>query len=167
MSRYYTDGDKEKAAKRLAEDYREAARLFTEIRPVIESFDGKVFNCRFEKALQEKTGRRIYCRKEYEKWITIHYYSINFNQHMTLAVLKIEDMIDGKRINAARFLESGRENYTEHLQKAAKIEEAIEKAPEIKRQIAELAKMIGVLSAQIDSYEAREIFDLNYRITTY
>ena len=168
MSRYYTDEDKEKAAKRLAEDHREAAQLFTVIRPVITEFDGKVYNCRFEKALQDKTGRRIYCRKECGgKWLTIYYYSKNFNQQMTIAGIKIEDMMDGKRINAARFLESGRERYTEHLQQAAKLEEAIEKAPEIERQILELAKMINVLSSQIDSYEAREIFDLNYRITNY
>ena len=165
--RYNTYEDKETAAKRLAEDHREAARLFTEIRPVIESFDGKMFNCRFEKALQDHTGRRVYCKKENEKWIIIYYYSKNFNQYMTLAGLKTEDLIEGKRINAARFLESGRERYTEHLQKAASLKEAIEKAPEIERQILELAKMIKVLSSQIDSYEARDIFDLNYRITTY
>lgn len=165
--RYNTYEDKETAAKRLAEDHREAARLFAEIRPVIESFDGKVFNCRFEKALQDHTGRRVFCRKENEKWIIIYYYSKNFNQYMTIAGLKTEDLTEGKRINAARFLESGRERYTEHLQKAASLEEAITTAPEIKKQIAELIKMINTLSAKIDSYEARDIFDLNYRITTY
>ena len=167
MGRYFTNEAKETAAKRLAEDHREAARLFAEIRPVIESFDGKVFNCRFEKALQDHTGRRVFCRKENEKWIIIYYYSNNFNQYMTIAGLKTEDLTEGKRINAARFLESGRERYTEHLQKAASLEEAITTAPEIKKQIAELIKMINTLSAKIDSYEARDIFELNYRIITY
>lgn len=168
MGRYFTDEAKETAAKRLAEDHREAAQLFAEIRPVITEFDGKVYSCRFEKALQDKTGRRIYCRKECGgKWLTIYYYSKNFNQQMTIAGIKIDDMTDGKRINAARFLESGRERYIDHLKRAASLETAIQKAPEIKKQIAELTKMINVLSWQIDCYEAREIFDLNYRITTY
>lgn len=166
MSRYYTDGDKEKAAKRLAEDYREAARMFTEIKPVITQFDGKVFNCRLEKALQDHTGRRVFCRKEL-KCISVYYYSKNMNQCICLASMKQEEMPEGKRISADMLLESGRERYIDHLKRAASLETAIQKAPEIKKQISELTKMINVLSWQIDCYEAREIFDLNYRITTY
>lgn len=55
----------------------------------------------------------------------------------------------------------------EDYREAASLEAAITKAPEIKKQIAELIKMINTLSAQVDCYEAREIFDLNYRITNY
>lgn len=167
MVYYKTDGDKATAARRLAEDYRDAAQAFTEARAIIASYDGKVFTKRLETALQESTGRRLYCRKEYERYISISMYSKNFNQLLTLASISIKDMQDGKRINAEKLLESGRENYAAFMKKAASLERAIETAPQIKAQITELTRKIMALSLQVDCYEAREIFDLNYRITTY
>lgn len=47
--------DKEKGdenAEKLIQGYRKAATHYAKIRPVIESFDGKIFNVRLQRALQ-------------------------------------------------------------------------------------------------------------------
>ena len=64
MYGYYEDESRRAGCEKTAAAHREAAALFPAIRKTFESFDGKVFNCRLEKALQEATGRRVFVRKD-------------------------------------------------------------------------------------------------------
>lgn len=161
---YRNKEERDNAVKRHIEDYRNAAGLFSRIRPIIESFDNKVFNCRLEKALQEKTGLRIYAKKDF-KHISIYMYGGNTNRMITLASIPLEALKEEKRIPAAAFIEDARKRRESLLKEAASMEEAITKADTVKRQMDALQAQMEAVSKQISSYTAREIYGLNYRIT--
>lgn len=59
---YFRDrAEQDNAAKKIIEDYRAAAALCIQIKPIIALFDGKVYNCRFDKKIAEID--RIFCKK--------------------------------------------------------------------------------------------------------
>ena len=102
-------GSREEQDKRVKTEVaarREAAAAFPFIRPVLQQFNGKVYNCRFEKALQEaaegKAPGRVYARKD-DYWVTVNYYPstghVGTAYGLTLCQMKTEALIDGKRLD--------------------------------------------------------------------
>lgn len=136
MYGFYDEEARRAGCQKTAAAHREAAGLFPAIRRVFEQFDGKVFNCRLEKALQEATGRRVYVKKDDYK-IEIYTYMDDYrgSSWYTLAFLKNDALADGKRIPAAAFIDSARNYRENHLKEAAKLDDAGEAAPEIKKQV--------------------------------
>lgn len=154
-------GDPAEELKKRATAYRNAAGLFPAVRKTAETFDGKVYNCRFEKALQEATGSRVFAAKRY-KWIEIYIYEDG--RQITLAQIAQDALKDGKRIPADMIIESAREHRESLLKRATELETAIEKVPDIRRQIETLSGMICQLRDSIP-YEVRDVYRLDYRIT--
>ena len=154
----YEDPDAE--IRERANTYRDAAALFPAIRRTLEAFDGKMFNCRLEKALREATSNRVFAGKRY-MWLEIYIYE-NGNQ-ITLAQIKLEELTDGKRIHAALLIESAREHRESLLQRAADLETAIDRAPAVRQQLQQLEALIIKLRESIP-YEARDVYRLDYRV---
>ena len=158
---YGTREEKDKAARKIAQFHRETAELFPAIRKVIENFDGKVFNVRFEKALQEKTGKRIFA-KAYNAYIYIYLYFEG--REYNLAILHREDMADGKRINAAKMIESAREHRASHYLKAYTIEAQMTQIDAISQQLQDIERTLTALTCHLD-YSIRDIYGLTCRLS--
>ena len=163
--RYCTWEEKQKAAKAYSDGYRNAAGLYAAIKPVIESFDGKVYNCRFEKALQQIPGQKIYTEKRHTK-INIYTYTQPGNRCVTLARQDIKEDDKRPRICAADLLDDARETRASLLKRAAGIDAVRENAESIKRQINELQKALAGIINKYD-YEGLDIYDLRYYLRTY
>ncbi len=159
--RFYTRSEQDKEADSLIKAYRDAAGLLPIIRKVLVQFDGKVFNCRLEKALQEASGQYIHAKMEYKNLRLYTYYRW---QYITLAECPISEMKDGKRINADKLIESATERRTGLLQTAADIERTKARADEINAQIAQIEKLLDSVTANICS-EAKSIYGLYARVT--
>lgn len=159
---YHSEEEKAEAIKKTVDEYRAAAGFFPAIRRAIEKFDGKVLNCRLEKAMQEETGKRIYVSKD-KSSVDIHYYGSTYsgNTYITLARIDAEKLTDGKRIPAAVLIQAAREKREEHLKEAAKLEEVAERVEQIKYQIeyfrGQASKLAGALP-----YEIRDVYNIQH-----
>lgn len=157
--------EQKEAIQARADVYRNAAALFPALRKTIEAFDGKIYNCRLEKALRESTGAHIIAEKRY-KWLEISVYMRGFPNQIMLAQIELEQLIDGKRIPAALLIESAREKRTARLQQAAALERSIETADQAREQMLQLAEMIKQIRESIP-YETRDILRMDPRITGF
>lgn len=165
MNRYGYDRKKQDAAaQKIIAGYRDAAAMFPAIRRTAEAFNKKIFNKRFTNALCEATGKKILSRQYGD---SIHFYVYEDYEHQN-AVLSIKksELIDGKRIDAEKVLESARCCRAEHLRKAAELEAAAERVDEIKAQVAQLKKMLRYLGDSLP-YEALDIWGIDTRCHTW
>ena len=161
MYGYNNDEARRAGCEKTAAAHREAADLFPAIRKVFEAFDGKVFNCRLEKALQEATGRRVFVKKsDYSIEVYIYLDDYRGNSWYTLAFVKCEELKDGKRIPAAAFIDSARSRREKHLQEAAQMEAAPDTVPEM---VQHIKYFIDQANRLIDSlpYSVREMYHVS------
>lgn len=152
--RYYTREDAEKATRERIKELRTYAGLIPTIKKVFQDFNGKVYNCRVDKAIQAATGEYIKGDKRSE---TIDFYTYNHGNCFTLARMSIKDMTDGKRINAAQVCESLNENRARLLEEAANLERQLDTIGETLKQFEQLKKVWekiagGLEWAIIDNY---------------
>jgi len=161
---YGTSEQREKAVQERAEAYRAAADLFPIVRKTAEEFDGKMFNCRFEKALQEKY-RRIFVTRRYEYIEITAYPGTKGNTLITLVHLNQSDLIDGKRVPGKLIIERAREKREELLKAAAKMEHDAADAEEKRRQLDYLKNQIDSIRDSI-CYEIQDLYGLCYRVHT-
>lgn len=158
---FYSKDAQEKEMSARIKARREAAALFPAIRKTAEMFDGKVLNCRFEKALKEAAGRCVFVEKR-SQFVYIEMY--DRGTVLTLATMKISEMADGKRINATALIEDAKQQRLSHLQKAADMERAFENAEVTRRQLNELKKLVEKVLADVP-YEVRDVCNLNARLS--
>lgn len=159
---YYgcTKEDQDKATKSFIETYRKAASMYPQIKKVILSFDNKVFNKRFQAALQEATGSRVYVENR-QNLIDVHIYGPHA-EWISLAVLLKDDMNDGKRINAEKLAESLTDHRNALLKTAARYEEQIEQIDQVKEQLKQIEKQLKAVLEPYD-YTIRDIYGINKR----
>lgn len=161
MYGFYDEEARRAGCEKTAAAHREAAALFPAIRKVFEAFDGKVFNCRLEKALREATGRRVFVKKS-DYSIEVYTYLDDYrgSSWYTLAFVKCEDLKDGKRIPAAAFIDSARSNREKHLKEAAQMEAAPDTVPEL---VQHIKYFIDQANKLIDSlpYSVREMYHVS------
>ena len=162
---------KDAAAAREVEGRREAAATFPLVREVVQQFAGKVYNCKFEKALQEalrdKAPGRIYTRKDSYN-VNVEYFPAarNNGYSITLCSMKTKDLIDGKRIDGKALEESLKARRESLLKEAAAIEEQAANADVYRRQIEDLQRRLEHITGGI-CYTVRDIYSLDYRIRNY
>lgn len=149
----------ENKAQKAIDSHRAAAAVFPVVRRVIERFDGKVYNCRLERALKNEISEagHIYCRKEYSGNISIEYAACNSYGWQCVASIPLS--ADSKRIDARSVIEDMQAIRAEHLKKAFDIEDTGRHIEEIQARIDGLKK---ALNATIDSisYEARDAYGI-------
>lgn len=151
--------DQGKAIAAKVKTRRDAAALFPIIRDTALAFDGKVYNCRFEKALRER-GTYIFTEK------TQYYFEIYLYERgnrITLAHISPDDMPDGKRIPADLIVKSAREKREQLLQEAAQIERDVAQVDTFKQQLDYFRKQLEKLRDSIHS-DVRNIYNLDYRV---
>lgn len=165
MNNLYTAEEKAAAVTARIKEYNKAASILPELVKVLKAFDGKVYNCRLEKALQEALKIRVYVKKtDYN--IDIHYYGED-NQWITLACAKLADALkDGKRINSAAFIEDAEKRRNEFLKRACRIEVQAPQVEEIKKRVKQLEKILDALTGSLD-YDLRDIYGIHYQIRNY
>jgi hypothetical protein len=163
--------EQDKAIMNEVEIRRRAAAVFPHLRNVLESFDGKVFNCRLQNKLREDGNYWIVELKRNERYgdyLNITFSPKNFSGRTTwFSVLGVNmkdcEGWDGKRIPAAALIQNARENREKLLKEAAAIESMIERAPELEKQIKYFKKQIEALVDSIP-YTAQLIYNLGYRV---
>lgn len=152
-----------KEAYKIVNDYRIAASYILAITKVVKDFDGKVYNCRFDKALKAATDNRVYVDKTQYYFQIYTWASNNYSRHITLATIKPEDMTDGKRIPADKIIESLKEHRESILKKAYTIESNIEQMPKIKEYIMQTKEKLESYCRSFPD-ELRDIFNIPYCI---
>ena len=160
MYGFYDDETRRAGCLKTAAAHREAAALFPAIRKTFEAFDGKVLNCRLEKALQESTGRRVYVKKS-DYSVEVYTYVSDYHGYSwySLAHIKSEEMKDGKRIPAAALINSARNYREQHLKDAAKLEDAPDTVPETIQHIKYFVEQANKLIADLP-YSVRDIYHI-------
>lgn len=155
----YGKEEQDKEAKRRVKLCRDLARLYKPLSDVIRSFDGKVINCRLEKAMREATGHIISLDKRPRGYAITAFYK---GEVITLAYIGAEILTDGKRINADIMIDSLRQHREGLLKRAADLERAAEQVEETRKRIEDLER---TLKAVLDSvpYDVRDIYGLRAR----
>lgn len=164
----YTCGnfeDQVARAKSKAEYHRKAAALFPAVRKVVEKFDGKVYNCRFDKAMQDlgTEEQHIYCYKQSGRWVNVYIYGAHgYNDQYTVLSLDLEKM-ENKRIVAEKVIEEMREKRADHLKRANELENSAEKVKRIKDRMEEIDREVSAMMKSV-SYEVQDVYSMNYRL---
>ena len=164
---YGTIENADAQAKQRIRDYRTAAEICPKVADIINAFDNKVYNSRFDKALAKNTDNRVHVEKRYGGIIRIYTFPEHgYSFDITLATQQITDMPDGKRLSADKLLASLEENSTAILEKARLIEQ------EMYHMMEARAKVQSDIDA-IDDYlrsipdDLREIYGLPYSVRPY
>ena len=157
-----SDASRIAAITSTIQTYREAADYFPVIRRVIDRFDGKVFNCRFETALREATGAHISARKS-DALLTVYLYTNTPGVYttITLASIPLKALKDGKRIPGAVLLQSARERRERLLKDAAELEEALTRADDTVKRIQYFIQQANKLTESLP-YEVRLAYNLKH-----
>ena len=169
-------GSREEQDKRVKTEVaarREAAAAFPFIRPVLQQFNGKVYNCRFEKALQEaaegKAPGRVYARKD-DYWVTVNYYPstghVGTAYGLTLCQMKTEALIDGKRLDGKALDDSLKERRAALLREAAEIEEQAQQVELFQKRIEETKRLLESVTGGIN-WTVKDIYGLDYYISRH
>lgn len=169
-----TTEDRKKRIESEIKKLRNAAAFYPVIRNVIQSFDGKVFNCRLEKAMQEAVNNSfgmkeidgnkypkhsVIIKKEHGK---IRVYIWEHGDCITLCYSDQED----KRINAEKMIASAKEQREELLRSAAEMQMDLENLDKYIEQIEYLKKTFETISDSLN-WRTRSVCDLHYRIINY
>lgn len=153
--------EKAKAMRRYCEERRQIVALMPIVREVIRKFDGKVYNKRFNTALasavEAKHGKSFYIHVELSisrEWLWI---SAGVTGHWSSSVSLCGCQLDeGKRIPAAKMLESCNTKYAEVLQESSEIEQAVDRMPDIIAQLGELHRLQEQIKASVPRHMAIE-----------
>lgn len=170
--RFYNPDDALKQTQKDIECYNEINSLLPEIKKVFKAFDGKVFNCKLEKALQEINPRIHVYKRSYI--YEIYMYSQYCSNALTICSSAIPGtqyhdnkkhfVQDNKRINAALAFEDIEAHRVTRLQEIASWNTFLENRETLQQQLDQLKKQIEYLSDQIP-WKMRDYFNIGYRVT--
>ncbi len=160
--RFYGDIETaNKEAQERATAYREATKYIPTITQIIKSFDGKVYNCRLEKALKEATENNVFCSKN-DYCLEIYTYQRHgYSHRINLAYIKTEALKDGKRIPASEIIESMKIHREDLLRRAFEIESEIENMPYVKEYIRQTKEKLEAYCRSFNT-ELRDIYGIPY-----
>lgn len=150
------------AAARYIDQCRTSAAAFPVLRQVILAFDGKIYNKRFDTALQAKI-KHVYTEKKTcgdDHRIGIYLYT-DSGDCLYLLWCKLPP---DKRINAADMIQAAAEKRSEHLQAAAHMEQILPTIETRRRQIEILEKQLHAVLDDL-TYTEKDLFDLDRRIS--
>lgn len=157
---YFSDRASQiKACETYSQIRRQAARLYPILSKVIREFDGKIYNVRLERALQEAAQpEHVYCQKRY-KFIEI--YTHIGNDTFTVCQIALDDLTDGKRIPADKMIESAQTRRENLLKEAAKMDSFAANIDGIEEQISSLKKAYNAILEGIP-YTAQDILNVKH-----
>jgi len=161
---YGTNEERIKHIESKIKDLRAIATIYPDVKAVINDFDGKVYNKRFIDALEIKLKDKahVYAKKE-ASHIRIEARildNIKYDFHTIINVL-IEDLTDGKRINAAKFIEALTSRREKFLKEAADLESSLTTIDGLKNQLESLINTYRNIYDSIP-YEIRDTWNLKH-----
>lgn len=166
----YGAENQKKTIQNRIEALREAADQIKRIKKLVQSFDGKIYNKRFDEALAGLSGEnfRIYGSNSYG-WYYIHYIPRHgsYNDSITLLTgysCKAENKISedhqkeefiifdtNKRIKAAAMIEGLNRKYAELLKEAYELEETFKNIDQILNQVKKAKEILSAIVAPLPS----------------
>ena len=184
----YNKEDSRRLVLLEVENYKKALELYDSIIEVVEKYNGKVLNKRFETALKkvndyirvDMSGRTLYIQLYLEDrsvksfnndfWIYINKTYINLNGYTPRLAYSWENDLDGKlcadhenRLIASVLIKSLNEEKEHIKNKIILLENEVNKADEYKQQLEDLKAQMEKITRNIP-YEIRDYFELNYNV---
>lgn len=165
-----------KASARKAAYLREAATKIRLIKEIAKQFDNKVYNCRFDEAVQALSDdeNTFYCYNRYNNFEIIF---TKRHSAFSVALLGVRAAIKGeqnplrkrtdivftptKRIMADKMIELLNERYARLLKEASEIETALQNIDEVLLRAQELKKMYNVMVSTLP-YEIQNNFNIEH-----
>lgn len=163
MIYYRSTEERQKDLNNRIESYRQAAAHVPQIIKTLKQFDGKVYNCRLDKALREATNGKVGVYNQYG-FISIYAcYTTNYH-HINFATFRIEDL-KNKRIDAEKLIEQVKAARESLLDKAYKIETYSEQADNIREYVKQSIEKLESICKSLPD-DIREIYNIPYTIRT-
>jgi hypothetical protein len=163
MIYYRSTEERQKDLNNRIESYRQAAAHVPQIIKTLKQFDGKVYNCRLDKALREATNGKVGVYNQYG-FISIYAcYTTNYH-HINFATFRLEDL-ENKRINAEKLIEQVKAARENLLDKAYKIETYSEQADNIREYVKQSIEKLESICKSLPD-DIREIYNIPYTIRT-
>ena len=150
----------QEAIKAKIEELKATQSVVDEVKAIVQEFDGKVYNCRFDNAIKEKTA--CYVGHGYGgNWLEIRRRDAPYSESAgSVTMIRKETILDGKRINAKKLIagiDSGTTSRNKQIMRLSGELTWIEGVVEgINEQIRLLNKMVDSLSSEtLDIYKNR------------
>lgn len=185
----FTDDDT--AKKRVELDianYREAAELCDKAVETVKQFDGKVFNVRFENALEKQTGKRFSVKKDnlvegdgaltfrIEWWVDNTYITNGYNslhtENRSIVICGIYNRTDknipimNKRIVADNIVPHIENRKQELIDKSDNLEKSLNNINEWKEELQDIKEHCNKLYKEIPT-EIKEYYKLRLGYTGF
>ncbi len=170
---YYTKEDAVKSCKHDIKCLRDSAQKIRLIKEIVRAFDGRVYNCRFDEAIQALNDDEayFYCTNNYG-WYHIIYSPRRDPWSKELLSVpaavrggsdkgKPEEKVftDTKRIIADKMIELLNNKYADLLREANELENALTKIDEVLLQTKQLKQLYNVLVDTLP-YSVQEKFNI-------
>lgn len=163
MIYYRSTEERQKDLNNRIESYRQAAAHVPQIIKTLKQFDGKVYNCRLDKALREATNGKVGVYNQYG-FISIYAcYTTNYH-HINFATFRLEDL-ENKRINAEKLIEQVKAARENLLDKAYKVETYSEQADNIREYVKQSIEKLESICKSLPD-DIREVYNIPYTIRT-
>ena len=186
---YYCNEDARNLVELEIQNRKEALKLYDGIIEVVQKFDGKVLNKRFDTALK-KVDERLSCNREYS-WFEINMnvfdnrscksvkkdsYGYSCTNYITDSYLRLNNlvytysysakdivMLDNERIISSILIEALNKGKEQMEKEIKKLEESINKVDEWKSKLKALQIEMEEVMKEVP-YIIREYYDINYRV---
>ena len=187
--KHYCNEDARNLVELEIQNRKEALKLYDGIIEVVEKFNGKVLNKRFETALK-KFDERLSCNREYS-WFEINmsvfdnrccksvkkdsygysctnYISSNYLRLNNLVYTytnnsKDKAMLENERIVASVLIEALNNGKKQMEDKIVELENSLEKVDEWKEKLKALENEMKKVMSEVP-YIIREYYDINYHV---
>lgn len=151
-------GDPVKATQANIDRCRAALELFPAVAAVIDQFDGKVYNKRFDKAVKESVPG-VWCNISYG---SIRIYTGPYSDDITICSMRKNELKDGKRIDAAAWKKELKNRMLSCYTKMRSMEDALPRVYEIKKEVETLRNEANKLVGSIP-YCMQDYFDIKHQ----
>lgn len=187
--RHYCNEDARNLVELEIQNRKEALKLYDGIIEVVQKFDGKVLNKRFDTALK-KVDERLSCNREYS-WFEINMnvfdnrscksvkkdsYGYSCTNYITDNYLRLNNlvythsynprdnvMLDNERIISSVLIEALNKCKEQMENKIKELENSIDKVDEWKNKLKALQIEMEEVMKEVP-YIIREYYDINYRV---
>lgn len=160
---YQSDEERDRAVALHVRRLRDAAALFPRLRPVLERFDGKVYNKRFDDAVRAAfselpDGCRVWCSRGYNGWINVAFHARGILSGRDVYLLCFR-VADDKRLHAAELIAGARKSREELLRQAAEIERQAAGIELTLQRIRETEALLSRLKSGVN-YALRDVYGI-------
>lgn len=167
---FYTSEERTKEIKKEVQSLRAAASNICRIKKVVSAFDGKIYNCKFDNAIETLSNDsvRIYSHINSYGYFILDFYDKDTNKTINLIYTKkatkdteTDYFTSNKRIKAEHFINVLNDKYAELLKRATDIERSSENITTTLQQLESLKKSMNVIIAGLPT-EITSIYNLKH-----